>query len=157
VLFRCRAGGTDRLVGLALAYRWRDTLYLRSVGFDYAALRDAYEYFNLVYYEPIRWAAGNGVRKMHFGVEAYDAKVRRGAVLQPLWAVLTSTAPQLSEVDSAAWNSKSVESWYGGHCPDDDLPTSGDHGRRGTGERADGDRPIAAHQGLRRPGRRLPR
>jgi hypothetical protein len=58
------------------------------VGFDYAALPGAYEYFTVAFYEPIRYAYAHGLRRIHLGRESYQAKVRRGARLRPLWGVL---------------------------------------------------------------------
>ncbi|MFH9349591.1 peptidogalycan biosysnthesis protein [Kitasatospora sp. NPDC017646] len=72
-------------VGFCLYYAWGDTLYLRAAGFDYGRLKDACEYFNTVYYEPIRAAAEAGCRWVHAGIEAADAKALRGAELRPLW------------------------------------------------------------------------
>lgn len=75
----------DAPVGFCLYYVWRDTIFLRWAGFDYSRLRDAYEYFNLLYYEQLRWAAARGVRWIHAGIKATKAKVLRGAVIRPLW------------------------------------------------------------------------
>ena len=72
-------------VGFCLYYVWGDTLYLRAAGFDYSRLHDACEYFNTVYYAPIRAAAEAGCRWVHAGIEAADAKALRGAELRPLW------------------------------------------------------------------------
>ncbi|MFH9674845.1 GNAT family N-acetyltransferase [Streptomyces sp. NPDC017405] len=75
----------DTPVGFCLYYVWGDTVFLRWAGFDYTRLRGAYEYFNVLYYEQLRWAAGRGVRWIHAGLKATKAKVWRGAVLRPLW------------------------------------------------------------------------
>jgi uncharacterized protein len=72
-------------VGYCLYYLRGDTLFLRSAGFDYGRLRSAAEYFNLVYYLPVRIAAEARARWIHAGVEATEAKALRGAVLRPLW------------------------------------------------------------------------
>ncbi|GAA3042549.1 hypothetical protein GCM10020229_79370 [Kitasatospora albolonga] len=72
-------------VGFCLYYVWGDTTYLRAAGFDYGRLQDACEYFNTVYYAPIRAAAAAGCRWVHAGIEAADAKALRGAELRPLW------------------------------------------------------------------------
>lgn len=84
----------DIPVGFCLYYVWRDTIFLRWAGFDYTRLRNAYEYFNLCYYEQFRWAAERGIRWMHAGIKATKAKVGRGAVLRPLWLLdLAATSP----------------------------------------------------------------
>ena len=60
----------DIPVGFCLYYVWRDTIFLRWGGFDYSRLRNAYEYFNLLYYEQLRWAAERGIRWIHAGIKA---------------------------------------------------------------------------------------
>lgn len=72
-------------VGHCLFYRWGDTIFLRSVGFDYRRLLGAAEYFNMAYYVPLRMAAREGKRWVHAGIEATEAKALRGAQLRPLW------------------------------------------------------------------------
>ncbi|MBN1171196.1 MAG: N-acetyltransferase [Micromonosporaceae bacterium] len=72
-------------VGFCLYYVWHDTIFLRWSGLDYSRLRNAYEYFNLLYYEQFRWAADREIRWIHAGIKATRAKVWRGAVIRPLW------------------------------------------------------------------------
>jgi uncharacterized protein len=84
----------DNPVGFCLYYMWQDTIFLRWSGFDYPNLRNAFEYFNLLYYEQLRWAADRGIRWIHAGVKAMKAKVSRGAVIRPLWLLdLAATSP----------------------------------------------------------------
>jgi uncharacterized protein len=71
--------------GYCLFYRWGDTIFLRSAGFDYQRLRGAAEYFNLVYYLPVQMAAREGRHWLHAGIESTEAKALRGAQLRPLW------------------------------------------------------------------------
>ncbi|MEV0391388.1 GNAT family N-acetyltransferase [Nonomuraea sp. NPDC050643] len=85
VAFTARRDG--RLVAGALRYRFGDTLYARMVGFDYARLRNAFEYFNLAYYVPIQYMQRTGLRRLHLGIESAHTKAERGARLQPLWTV----------------------------------------------------------------------
>jgi hypothetical protein len=85
----------DRPVGYVCYYHWGDTIYLRSAGFDYGGLAGAAEYFNLVYYQPIRTAGAVGARWVHAGIEATDAKALRGARLSPLWLLDLSVASPL--------------------------------------------------------------
>jgi hypothetical protein len=121
VVFSARRRGA--LVGFALGYPFGGTLYMRRCGFDYDALQDAFEYFNLGYYLPLQYAYRNGLRRLHLGPTAYEAKVRRGAVLAPLWslAVFDGTAPGPAASDRAtdlAWNRKTVGEWSGRYGPD---------------------------------------
>jgi len=84
----------DVPIGFCLYYAWRDTIFLRWAGFDYSRLRNAYEYFNLLYYEQLRWAAEREIRWIHAGVKATKAKVLRGAIVRPLWLLdLAATSP----------------------------------------------------------------
>lgn len=85
VVFTCRDEAGE-LLGYTMAFRWRDTLYGRVVGFDYPRLRGSFEYFNLTFYRPISYLHRHGMRRLHLGVLASEAKIRRGAVVRPLWA-----------------------------------------------------------------------
>jgi hypothetical protein len=84
----------DIPLGFCLYYIWRDTIFVRWAGFDYPRLRNAYEYFNLLYYEQLRWAAEREIRWIHFGIKATKTKVLRGAIIHPLWLLdLAATSP----------------------------------------------------------------
>ena len=96
VLFCARPG--EPPVGFCLFYVHGDTLSVRAVGFDYERLiRGAAEYFNLVYYTPVRIAAETGLRWLHPGIESPDAKALRGARLRPLWLLDLSPDSVLSD------------------------------------------------------------
>ena len=82
----CHRGDGDP-VGFCVYYVWEGTLFLRWAGFDYSRLAKAAEYFNLVYYDPIMLAPELGVRRLHAGIKAPEAKALRGAELRPLWLV----------------------------------------------------------------------
>lgn len=84
LVFTARRSGV--LVGCALFYAWRRTLFGRVVGFDYTALADVGEYFNLYFYEPLRYAYASGHRCLHLGRGSFFAKLRRGAQPRALWA-----------------------------------------------------------------------
>ncbi|MFJ6613256.1 GNAT family N-acetyltransferase [Streptomyces sp. NPDC091289] len=75
------------MVAFSLSYHHADTVWLRSTGYDYARLRGAHEYFNLVYYLPIEDAYAHGATSLHLGMESLRAKTLRGAVASPLWAI----------------------------------------------------------------------
>jgi predicted N-acyltransferase len=81
--------GTD-VVGAVLLFLWEDVVYARSAGFNYPATRRAFEYFNLAYYETIRFAIQHGYQRLDFGMATYRAKLARGARLEPLWGVSIS-------------------------------------------------------------------
>lgn len=77
----------DHMVAFSLYYHHANTIWLRATGYDYARLRDAHEYFNLVYYLPIEDAYAHGATALHLGMESLRAKTLRGAATSPLWAV----------------------------------------------------------------------
>lgn len=114
-MFTCCSAG--QLVGFSLAYKWGGTLWLRAVGFDYGQLRGGYEYFNLVFYQPLYYAYACGLERLHLGRESYEAKVNRGGRLSPLWGVelkpgimddhLTSSWEYNRRI-SAAWRQRFV-------------------------------------------------
>jgi predicted N-acyltransferase len=105
VVFACRDGAGE-LVACTVNYAWRDTLYSRAFGVDYARTKGSFAYFNLVIYQAIEYAAAHGLNRLHLGLASL-AKVERGAVASPLWtaAVRTGTLdrpPGIRLVDPAA-------------------------------------------------------
>lgn len=104
VVFACHRGAG--LVAFCLTYPWGACLHERMLGFDYAALANAYEYFNMVFYVPLAYAFAHGLRRLHLGRESYPAKVLRGARLSPLWSLdLDHDRP------SQRWNRRLAERW----------------------------------------------
>ncbi|MFF3350336.1 peptidogalycan biosysnthesis protein [Streptomyces sp. NPDC002779] len=79
------ARGDESPVGFLLFYRHGDSTFLKGAGFHYDRLVNVAEYFNLVYYEPIRDALRAGRRWLHAGISSADAKAMRGAEIRPLW------------------------------------------------------------------------
>ncbi|TQC50913.1 GNAT family N-acetyltransferase [Rhodococcus sp. WS4] len=71
-----------RLVGFVLYLRTRDTLFARTAGFA-PGVRGCY--LTLTYHETARWAVEHGIRRIHYGLAAYEAKIARGCQLQPRW------------------------------------------------------------------------
>lgn len=69
-------------IGFALFCESEGELYGRSAGFDYGHLNGECCYFNVVYYEPIRYAIATGLHRIYYGMEAYDAKLKRGCDLR---------------------------------------------------------------------------
>jgi uncharacterized protein len=89
----------DTLVGFCLYYVWQDTAFLRWIGLDYDKLAGGREYFSLCYYAQIECAEQLGIRWLHAGVDASDAKAFRGARLRPLWLLDLSADSVLSGAD----------------------------------------------------------
>lgn len=77
----CRRQG--RLLAFSLFYRWRDSLYGRLAGFDYAATASTDAYFNLAFYIPLPLALDEKLRQIKVGMASWKAKVMRGATLDP--------------------------------------------------------------------------
>jgi hypothetical protein len=69
-----------------------DTIYARAAGFDPAFTGRAFEYFNLAYYELMRFAIEHGFARLDYGMGAYRAKLQRGARLEPLWGLAVNRA-----------------------------------------------------------------
>ncbi|MPY38586.1 GNAT family N-acetyltransferase [Streptomyces phyllanthi] len=112
VVFTARSQG--RLVAVSVMYEWHGKLYARAAGFDYEALRGAYEYFGICYYFPIDYMSTRGLTELHLGIGAYSAKVKRGARLSPLWTVALADDP--ADVPHPA--PVDLTSWYTDHGAD---------------------------------------
>ncbi|WNV84943.1 GNAT family N-acetyltransferase [Umezawaea sp. Da 62-37] len=82
----CLLLGSERdgeLQGFVLLLRTREALFARTVGF----MPEAHGcYLALTYHETARWAVEHGIRRVHYGLAAYEAKFARGCELQPRWA-----------------------------------------------------------------------
>ncbi|SMD12151.1 GNAT family N-acetyltransferase [Lentzea albidocapillata] len=83
-----RQGG--RVVGFTQFFGWGSTLFGRVHGLDDDMARSAALYYNLTYYHAIEFAAANGFTAIDLGCDSYEAKVRRGARLHPLWGLATA-------------------------------------------------------------------
>ena len=80
VVFTAEKNG--QIGSFTLYLRTRDALFARTGG----TLPDARGcYFAVDYHETARWALENGIRRIHYGMAAYEAKVTRGCELRPRW------------------------------------------------------------------------
>lgn len=91
VVFGCFA--QERLLGFSLCYRWGRNLTVRAVGFDYEHLVGADEYGMVAVHAPLAHCYESGIDQLHLGMDSYLAKIRRGAVPRPLWAVTAWPGP----------------------------------------------------------------
>lgn len=82
----------DTMVGFTQFFPWGDTLHGRGHGVDDAWGRRASVYLNLTFYEAIAWAIEHGYREIDLGCDSLEAKVNRGCLLHPLWAVVSGPA-----------------------------------------------------------------
>jgi uncharacterized protein len=98
----------DKPVGFCIYFIWGDTIFLRWCGFDYQRLvNGAAEYFNLLYYSQIEFAAECGARWIHAGIKSAEAKARRGAELRPLWLVdLAEDSVFTRASDQVRWHNR---------------------------------------------------
>jgi uncharacterized protein len=85
ITLTCRRRG--RLVGFCHCYVFGGTTWLRIGGFDYPQLENAYEYFNLAFFELIELSAQHGCTRLHLGMGSLEAKVNHGAATEDLWLV----------------------------------------------------------------------
>ncbi|MFF0146634.1 peptidoglycan biosynthesis/recognition protein [Amycolatopsis sulphurea] len=85
LVFRAERDG--RLLGMSIALLDGDRLHLRLVGFDYSQELD-FLYFTVLFYAPIEWGSRNGMTSYAFGTSSYPAKLARGCLPAPLYAVV---------------------------------------------------------------------
>ncbi|MGZ8748061.1 MAG: peptidogalycan biosysnthesis protein, partial [Mycobacterium sp.] len=79
------------MASFTLYLRARDALFARTGG----TLPDAKGcYFAVDYHETARWSLENGIRRIHYGMAAYEAKVTRGCKLRPRWGWFAFTGAQ---------------------------------------------------------------
>jgi hypothetical protein len=83
-MFVARRDG--RPVAFSQFYEHDGVLYSRAAGFDYDATEGTFAYFNLLFYEPVGWALGRGIREVRYSMGSPEAKVARGCHLVPLLA-----------------------------------------------------------------------
>lgn len=98
----CRRAG--RLAFAAVCYRHADTLHGRYFGADAAASRNGYPYFVTTCYAPVDYATQEGLRRVFLSVSSLEAKVRRGARLDPLAAVVLDLAGGVDEQTAHSHN-----------------------------------------------------
>jgi uncharacterized protein len=80
VVFTAERGTT--IGSFTLYLRTGDALFARTGG----TAADAKGcYFAVDYHETARWALDHGIRRIHYGLASYEAKVVRGCGLQPRW------------------------------------------------------------------------
>jgi predicted N-acyltransferase len=69
----------NEVVGFSLSMRQGDVLDVFMCGFDYEAQTNTdFTYFNLCYYEPVRWAIEEGIKKIYYRRKAEKVKLNRG-------------------------------------------------------------------------------
>jgi predicted N-acyltransferase len=75
------------LVGYSICLRHDEILDVFHCGFNYNLLEKSdFVYFNISYYEPIKWAIQHGIRKMYYRWTAEDVKHRRGCESEKVYS-----------------------------------------------------------------------
>lgn len=109
VVFSAERDG--RMGSFTLYLRTRDALFARTGG----TAPDAKGcYFAVDYHETARWAVEHGIRRIHYGMAAYEAKVTRGCELRPRWGWFAFQGTQADTYrEVLALQSQSIERQLG--------------------------------------------
>jgi len=85
-VFTAEKGG--EIVAFSLFLRQKDTIDGFMFGFDYNSRTNTdFAYFNLTYYEPIRWAIQQkGIRKIFYRLGAENVKLRVGCKIEKIFS-----------------------------------------------------------------------
>ncbi|MCQ4041304.1 GNAT family N-acetyltransferase [Streptantibioticus rubrisoli] len=95
------------LLGFVLFLRTDEALFARTAGFAPQAQGC---YLALTYHEAARFAVEGGIRRIHYGMAAYEAKFARGCELQPRWGWFAFHGPDADAYREAlALQSHSIE------------------------------------------------
>ncbi|MBF5000395.1 N-acetyltransferase [Nocardia sp. BSTN01] len=100
----CRRNGA--LVSVAVCYRHADSLHGRYYGADESAGRIGSSYFVTTCHAPVGYAAQHGLRRVYLSTSSLEAKVRRGAMVEPLAAVVLLARGRLYSGSVCAHNRK---------------------------------------------------
>lgn len=92
------------LVTTAVCYRHADALHGRYFGAAASADRTGSPYFFTTCHAPVAYAAHTGLRRVHLSTSSLEAKIRRGAILEPLAAVVLWGGDGPDPADIAAHN-----------------------------------------------------
>lgn len=74
---------SDQLIGFCILLEHQNDLHAYKIGFGPDDARRCGTYFNIGYYEPLRYAMARGLQRLHLGPGSLAAKVLRGARLEP--------------------------------------------------------------------------
>ncbi|MFI7663817.1 GNAT family N-acetyltransferase [Nocardia sp. NPDC049526] len=110
VAISCRRAG--KLAAVAICYPHGDRLHGRYFGADYAQSRRANAYFVATFHAPLHHAVSAGFRQVDLSISSLEAKVRRGATLEPLAAVVLTDDKRLPSRDAVAAHNLRVAASY---------------------------------------------
>jgi predicted N-acyltransferase len=89
----------SRLIATAVDLIGRDQYFCTTYGQDHKAADRKYTYQMMSFYDPIEYACRSGLEAVYLGIEALQAKLRRGAIATPLYVALW-TAEEDAGIDS---------------------------------------------------------
>jgi len=89
----CLAHLDGRIIAFCLLRVLGDTAHALMMGKDYDCAEDYYAYFNVVYYEPICRGLDEGWKMIYLRPSVYEAKLRRGCKLEPLYLYVKGHNP----------------------------------------------------------------
>ncbi len=76
----------DKIIGFSLYLMYNKIWHFYIAGFDYNYItKNDYTYFNIAFYEPIKDAIEEGVKRIHFRPSSLQAKLKRGCNLEKLY------------------------------------------------------------------------
>ncbi len=107
----------ERMVGFTQFFFWGDTMYARSHGLDDSIAREAKLYFNLTYYEAVKYAAEHGYRLIDLSCDAFQAKMSRGARMHPLWGIVLDAPWSGPVLDRVRAEEKARREEFAAHDP----------------------------------------
>ncbi|MEV5650497.1 peptidogalycan biosysnthesis protein [Nocardia sp. NPDC052254] len=96
----------NALATVAVCYRHGDSLHGRYFGADETRSRDGYPYFVTTCYAPIDYAAQQRLPRLFLSTSSLEAKIRRGATIEPLAAVVVLADGELDIARAATHNSE---------------------------------------------------
>ncbi|MBI3595924.1 MAG: GNAT family N-acetyltransferase [Nitrospirae bacterium] len=68
----------NELIGVCVLLRRKESYYLPVIGIDHESAGNDFTYFNLAYYQPIRDAISDRIKRIYYGQALYALKTRRG-------------------------------------------------------------------------------
>jgi predicted N-acyltransferase len=100
-------------VGFCLTYEWNERLYIRAAGLGAEPRAGSFALFNTIYYSAVELAIERGLSCLDLGTGTYQAKILRGAWLEPKWSLVEpwgSCAPAFQSA-SRTWNEQAYQRW----------------------------------------------
>ena len=88
-----------RLVATAVDFVGRDQYFCTTYGQDHKAVARKYTYQMMSFHDPIEYACQSDLKAVYLGIEALQAKLRRGAIAKPLYLAFRPAEESL-EIES---------------------------------------------------------